>query len=95
VSPTPRLAALVAATALGFLFLPPALPALVVVALLAGAAGDTFAVRRRPELTRTLPAEAPPDAAYRTLAAAELGDADWAAAAAPWRELSWSSSVNS
>jgi len=55
VSPTPRLAALVAATALGFLFLPPALPALVVVALLAGAAGDTFAVRRRPELTRTLP----------------------------------------
>ena len=54
-SPTPRLAALVAATALGFLFLPPALPALVVVALLAGAAGDTFAVRRRPELTRTLP----------------------------------------
>lgn len=42
------------------------------------------------ELTRTLPAQAPPDAAYRTLAAAEIGDADWTAAAAPWRALSWS-----
>jgi uncharacterized protein (DUF58 family) len=54
-SPTPRLAALAAAAALGFLFLPPALPALLVVALLAGAAGDAFAVRRPPALERTLP----------------------------------------
>jgi ATP/maltotriose-dependent transcriptional regulator MalT len=42
------------------------------------------------ELIRALPADAPPDAAYRTLAAAELGDVDWAAAAEPWRALSWS-----
>jgi len=55
-SPTPRLAALLAATALGFLFLPPALPALVILALLAGAAGDAFAVRQAPRLERSVPA---------------------------------------
>jgi uncharacterized protein (DUF58 family) len=54
-SPTPRLAVLLAATALGFLFLPAALPALVTVALLAGAAGDALAVRRPPRLERTVP----------------------------------------
>ena len=54
-SPTPRLALLVAAVALGFLFLPPALPALLILALLAAAGGDAFAVRRAPELDRTLP----------------------------------------
>jgi uncharacterized protein (DUF58 family) len=54
-SPTPRVAVLVAATALGFLFLPPALPALVILALLAGAAGDAVAVRRPPQLERSLP----------------------------------------
>jgi len=55
-SPTPRLAVLLAAVALGFLFLPPALPTLVIVALLAIAAGDALAVRRRPEIERSLPA---------------------------------------
>jgi uncharacterized protein (DUF58 family) len=54
-SPTPRLALLVAAAALGFLFLPSALPALIILALLAAAAGDALAVRRPPELERTLP----------------------------------------
>jgi uncharacterized protein (DUF58 family) len=54
-SPTPRLAAFVAAAALSFLFLPPALPALLILALLAGAAGDALAVRRPPVLERTLP----------------------------------------
>jgi DNA-binding CsgD family transcriptional regulator len=42
------------------------------------------------ELTRTLPTDAAPDTAYRTLAAAELGEAEWAAAAEQWRALSWS-----
>jgi uncharacterized protein (DUF58 family) len=46
---------LLAATALGFLFLPPALPALVTLALLAGAVGDAVAVRRPPRLTRSVP----------------------------------------
>jgi uncharacterized protein (DUF58 family) len=55
VSPTPRLAVLLAAAALGFLFLPPALPALVILALLAGAAGDAHAVRRPPRLARSVP----------------------------------------
>jgi uncharacterized protein (DUF58 family) len=55
VTPTPRLALLVAAAALGFLFLPAALPALVILALLAGAAGDALAVRRRPRLERRVP----------------------------------------
>jgi len=55
VSPTPRLAVLLAAAALGFLFLPAALPALVVVALLAAAAGDALAVRRPPRVERTVP----------------------------------------
>jgi uncharacterized protein (DUF58 family) len=54
-SPTPRLAVLLAGTALGFLFLPPALPALITLALLAGAAGDAVAVRRPPRLERTVP----------------------------------------
>jgi len=54
-SPTPRLALFLAAAALGFLFLPAALPALVTVALLAGAAGDALAVRRPPRLERTVP----------------------------------------
>jgi uncharacterized protein (DUF58 family) len=44
---------MVAAAALGFLFLPPALPALVIVALLAGAAGDALAVRRPPGVERS------------------------------------------
>jgi len=55
VSPTPRLALLLAATALGFLFLPPALPALIAVVLLATAAGDALAVRRPPRVERSLP----------------------------------------
>src|SRR5947207_6210634 len=55
-SPTPRLALLLAAMALGFLFLPTALPALVTVAPLAGAAGDALAVRRAPRVERTVPA---------------------------------------
>jgi uncharacterized protein (DUF58 family) len=55
VSPTPRLAVLIAATALGFLFLPSALPALVILVLLAAGAGDAFAVRRAPTLERTMP----------------------------------------
>jgi DNA-binding CsgD family transcriptional regulator/tetratricopeptide (TPR) repeat protein len=42
------------------------------------------------ELARTLQTDAPPDVAFQTLVAAELGDADWATAAAQWRELSWS-----
>jgi uncharacterized protein (DUF58 family) len=54
-SPTPRLGLLVAAVALGFLFLPPALPSLVILALLAAAAGDALAVGRRPDLNRTMP----------------------------------------
>ena len=54
-SPTPRLAVLLAATALGFLFLPAALPALVALGLLAGAAGDALAARRPPRLERTVP----------------------------------------
>ncbi|MCA1847066.1 MAG: DUF58 domain-containing protein, partial [Actinobacteria bacterium] len=54
-SPTPRLAVLIAATAAGFLFLPSALPALVILVLLAAAAGDAFAVRRAPTLERTMP----------------------------------------
>ena len=54
-SPTPRLGLLVAAVALGFVFLPPALPSLVIVAVLAAAAGDALAVRRRPGLQRTIP----------------------------------------
>jgi uncharacterized protein (DUF58 family) len=54
-SPTPRLAVLVAVAALGFLFLPAALPALLIMALLAAAAGDALAVRRPPELDRVLP----------------------------------------
>jgi uncharacterized protein (DUF58 family) len=52
-SPTPRLALLVAAVALGFLFLPPALPALVILGLVAAAAGDAFAVRRPPRVERS------------------------------------------
>jgi uncharacterized protein (DUF58 family) len=56
VSPTPRLAALVAAAALSFLFLPPALPALIILALLAGAAGDALAARQPPRLERSVPA---------------------------------------
>ena len=55
-SPTPRLAALVAAAALSFLFLPPALPALIILALLAGAAGDALAARHPPRLERSVPA---------------------------------------
>jgi uncharacterized protein (DUF58 family) len=55
-TPTPRLAVLVAAGALGFLFLPPALPTLVILALLAGGAGDAFAVRRPPDVERSVPA---------------------------------------
>jgi uncharacterized protein (DUF58 family) len=55
VSPTPRLALALAAAAVGFLFLPPALPALVVLALLAAAAGDALSVRRPPRLERTVP----------------------------------------
>jgi uncharacterized protein (DUF58 family) len=51
-SPTPRLALLVAGAAMTFLFLPPALPALVILALLAGAAGDAWVVRRPPEVER-------------------------------------------
>jgi uncharacterized protein (DUF58 family) len=54
-SPTPRLAFLVAAVALSFLFFPPALPTLVILTLLAAAAGDALAVRQRPGLDRTLP----------------------------------------
>ena len=54
-SPTPRLAALLAAAALGFLFLPATLPALLMVGLLAGGAGDALAVRRVPRLERTVP----------------------------------------
>ncbi|HZI38003.1 MAG TPA: DUF58 domain-containing protein [Acidimicrobiia bacterium] len=54
-SPTPRLGLLVAAVALGFLFLPPALPALIILGLLAAAAGDALAVRQKPELNRTMP----------------------------------------
>jgi len=54
-SPTPRLALLVAAAALGFLFLPTALPALLILALLAAAAGDALAVRQPPEVDRRLP----------------------------------------
>src|SRR5687768_62863 len=54
-SPTPRLAGLLAATGLGYLFLPPALPALLTLALLAAAAGDALAARRRPQLERSLP----------------------------------------
>src|SRR5258707_9904976 len=54
-SPTPRLAVLLAGTALGFLFLPVALPALITLALLAGAAGDAVAVRRPPRLERSVP----------------------------------------
>ncbi len=54
-SPTPRLAVLLAGVALGFLFLPTALPALVTLALLAGAAGDALAVRRAPRVERTVP----------------------------------------
>jgi uncharacterized protein (DUF58 family) len=54
-SPTPRLAALLAGAALTFLFLPPALAALAILALLAGAAGDALAVRRTPALERTVP----------------------------------------
>ena len=55
-SPTPRLAVLVAAAALGFLFLPTPLPALLILALLAGAVGDAVAVRRAPGLGRSVPA---------------------------------------
>jgi uncharacterized protein (DUF58 family) len=44
---------MIAAAALGFLFLPPALPALVILALLAGAAGDALAVRRPPGVERS------------------------------------------
>ena len=54
-SPTPRLAALLAGVALGFLFLPPALPALIILGLLAAAAGDALAVRRPPRLERSVP----------------------------------------
>jgi uncharacterized protein (DUF58 family) len=54
-SPSPRLAALLAAAALGFLFLPPALPALIILALVAAAAGDAAAVRRAPTAVRTVP----------------------------------------
>ena len=53
-SPSPRLAALLAAAALGFLFLPPALPALIILALVAAAAGDAAAVRRPPTAVRTV-----------------------------------------
>jgi uncharacterized protein (DUF58 family) len=56
VSPTPRLAALLGAAALSFLFLPPALPALLMLALVAGAAGDALAVRQPPRLERVVPA---------------------------------------
>ena len=54
--PTPRLAVLLATAALGFLFLPPALPALAIVALVAAAAGDAVAVRRPPLIERSMPA---------------------------------------
>lgn len=54
-SPTPRLAALLAGAALTFLFLPPAVPALIILALLAGAAGDTLAARRPPSTHRSVP----------------------------------------
>jgi uncharacterized protein (DUF58 family) len=55
VSPTPRLALLLAAAALGFLVLPATLPALIILALLAGATGDALAVRRPPRLERSVP----------------------------------------
>jgi uncharacterized protein (DUF58 family) len=55
VSPTPRLAVLLAVAALGFLFLPAALPALVVVGLLGAATGDALTVRRPPRLERIVP----------------------------------------
>ena len=55
-SPSPRLAALLAAAAFGFLFLPPALPALIILALVAAAAGDAAAVRGAPTAVRTVPA---------------------------------------
>ncbi|HYH49490.1 MAG TPA: DUF58 domain-containing protein [Acidimicrobiia bacterium] len=54
-SPTPRLAALLAGAALTFLFLPPPLAVLLILALLAGGAGDALAVRRPPRLDRTFP----------------------------------------
>ena len=54
-SPTPRLATLIAAAAFGFLFLPPALPALLILALLAAGAGDALAVRGAPRLERSVP----------------------------------------
>jgi uncharacterized protein (DUF58 family) len=56
VSPTPRLAAFLAGAALTFLFLPPAMAALIMLALLAGGAGDALAVRRGPRLDRSVPA---------------------------------------
>jgi uncharacterized protein (DUF58 family) len=55
-SPTPRLAVVLAGTALTFLFVPPALAALVMLGVLAGAVGDAMAVRRAPRVTRSVPA---------------------------------------
>ena len=80
-SPTPRLAFLLAATALGFLFLPPALPAFVIVGLLAAAAGDTLAVRRPPRIERSVPA-----ILARGVASPLLVDVDAAGAAARVRQ---------
>ncbi len=54
-SPSPRLAALLVAAALGFLFLPPALPTLTILALLAAAAGDALAVRHPPRIEQAMP----------------------------------------
>jgi uncharacterized protein (DUF58 family) len=45
----------VAGAALTFLFLPPAVPTLIILALLAAAAGDAAAVRRPPQAERTVP----------------------------------------
>jgi uncharacterized protein (DUF58 family) len=54
-SPTPRLAAFLVAAALSFLFLPPAVPALVILALMAAAAADALTVRGPPSLERSVP----------------------------------------
>ncbi len=55
-SPTPRLAAVLAAVALATIVIGPVLGALAAVALLAAAAVDALAVRRAPRVRRTLPA---------------------------------------
>jgi uncharacterized protein (DUF58 family) len=54
-SPTPRAALVLAAIALSALVLPPAVVALAAVALLAAVVVDALAVRRRPDLRRSLP----------------------------------------